>query len=309
MDPEAFRADLPLFRWLGRTEDERRWLADLPHLVAELSERWQVRTGSPFTGGTASWAAPGVTADGRQVVLKVGWPHREARYESAGLRLWDGAGAVRVLHADPDRYAMLLERCVPGTPLSRADLPLEKRLAAAAEVMRRLWSVPVPADAPFEHVATVTAEWAGLVRERMRRYRPPLDPGLVELGAGLLESLPQTAVRTVLVHGDANPNNLLAAQRLPWLAIDAKPMVGDPGYDPEPLLAQMPPAITPADPPATVARRYQMFADLVGVPGPRLLSWALARTVEGALWWVSRDDLPAATDDMARAAVLAQAAS
>jgi hypothetical protein len=36
---------------------------------------------------------------------------------------------------------------------------------------------------------------------------------------------------------------------------------------------------------------------------------ALARTVAGALWWVSRDDLPAATTDMARAAALAQAAS
>ncbi|GAA3516467.1 aminoglycoside phosphotransferase family protein [Actinocatenispora rupis] len=299
--------DLPIHRWLGRTDAERRWLAGLPRLVAELADRWQVRTGPPFTTGTSSWAAPGVTPDGQRVVLKVAWPHREARYESAALRVWDGAGAVRVLRADEPRYAMLVERCLPGTPLSRADLGWQQRLAAAATVLRRLWSVPVPADAPFEHVGTVTAEWAGLVRQRMRRHRPPFDPGLVELGAELLESLPRTATRTVLVHGDANPDNLLAAHRSPWLAIDAKPMLGDPAYDAHPLLAQLAPA--PADSPATLAGRYRMFAELVGEPAERLLCWALARTVEGALWSVSRDDRPAARDAMARAAALARATS
>lgn len=271
--------------------------------MAELEHRWQVSTGAPFTTGTASWAAPGTAADGREVVLKVAWPHREARDEAAGLKLWNGAGSVRVLRADPDNYAVLIERCRPGTPLSEAGLPAAEALAAGAAVLRRLWSVPVPAGAPFEEVGTVTAEWAGLVRERMARLRPPFDPGLVKYGAHLLESLPGSATRTVLVHGDANPGNILAAEREPWLAIDAKPMVGDPGYDPWPLLSQLRPL--PPDS-AGVTHRYRRFAELVGEPADRLVAWALARTVEAALWYVSRDDLPAGTADMARAATLAR---
>jgi streptomycin 6-kinase len=309
VDAQAFRADLPVYRHVGRTPEERHWLAGLPAMVADFERRWQVRTGPPFTAGTSSWAAPGVTRDGHPVVMKIAWPHREARHEGAGLRLWNGAGSVRVLQADPERYALLMERCLPGTPLSQAGLSPDEALRSAATVLRQLWSVPLPDGAMFERVGAVTAEWAGLVRERMDRYRPPFDPGLVEHGARLLETLPGTATRTVLVHGDANPGNLLSAERQPWLAIDAKPMVGDPCYDAPPLLAQVNPPVDPSDGAAVVGRRYRLFADLVGEPADRLLAWAVARTVESALWYVSRDDVPAGAADMARAATLARAAS
>ncbi|HJV08241.1 MAG TPA: hypothetical protein VJ653_01110 [Acidimicrobiales bacterium] len=72
------------------------WRASVPALVASLEEEWGVRTGPPFTRGTAAWTAPAVTADGEPAVLKVGLPHREARYEADGLRLWAGAGAATI---------------------------------------------------------------------------------------------------------------------------------------------------------------------------------------------------------------------
>ena len=34
-----------------------------------------------------------------------------------------------------------------------------------------------------------------------------------------------------LLHGDLHPGNVLAARRRPWLAIDPKPVVGDPAFD------------------------------------------------------------------------------
>ncbi|GID15338.1 hypothetical protein Aru02nite_62270 [Actinocatenispora rupis] len=40
------------------------------------------------------------------------------------------------------------------------------------------------------------------------------------------ESLPHTATRAAVVHGGANPGNLLAVTRQPWLPIDAKPVLG-----------------------------------------------------------------------------------
>lgn len=301
---DAFGPDVPVFRHLGRSPEQRRWLAALPAMVAGYEQRWQVRTGRPFGTGTSSWVAPGVTTDGRAVIMKIAWPHREARAEAAGLRHWAGHGAVRVHEADPARYAMLIERCVPGTPLAGAGMTPDAALAVGAGVLRRLWSVPAPTDATFEQVGAVTGEWAGLVRERLDRHRPPFDRGLVEHGAALLESLPRTATRTVLVHGDANPGNILAAGRQPWLAIDAKPMVGDPGYDPAPLLDQ----IDPPDTADQVRCRYRAFGDLVGEPAGRLLAWATARAVESALWHVSRDDLLSGATDLARAATLARAA-
>lgn len=127
--------------------------------------------------------------------------------------------------------------------------------------------------------------------------------------ADLLEWLPRTATRTVLVHGDINPGNILSAVRQPWLAIDAKPMVGDPGYDPAPLLAQIDPPFAKADPARVLRHREALFAEIVGEPAERLLAWAVARWVESALWNVSGDDLSTGEADMAEAGVLARLAT
>ncbi|HEV2087746.1 MAG TPA: aminoglycoside phosphotransferase family protein [Cryptosporangiaceae bacterium] len=302
---DAFRSDLPVFQNLGRTAEERRWLDALPGLVAELERRWHVRTAAPYQAGTSSWVAPGVTPDGRRVVLKVAWPHREARAESAGLLFWAGDGAVLVHEADPERYALLLERCEPGTALSEAGLPTEDALVVAGELLTRLWAAP-PGDLPtIESLGDVTTDWAVLVRERTDRLRLPFDAALIRHGAAMLESLSASAARTVLVHGDFNAGNLLRARRQPWLAIDAKPMLGDPGYDPAPLLSQLDPPWGTAGSAQALRHRFTLFADLVGEPVERLLAWAFARAVESAVWRASEGELADGVAEMAEAAVLA----
>ena len=39
-----------------------------------------------------------------------------------------------------------------------------------------------------------------------------------------------------MIHGDLHYENVLAADREPWLAIDPKPMAGDPHYEVAPML-------------------------------------------------------------------------
>jgi streptomycin 6-kinase len=211
-------------------------------------------------------------------VLKVGWPHPEARFEAEALGVWAGDGAVRVLRSDEERRAMLLERCVPGDALDECGLTVREAMDAAAGVLRQLWSAAVPAGAPFERLGDVTQAWAALVRERMDRHRPAFDPGLVALGASLLETLPAGG-RTVVLHGDFNPGNILSAARAPFLAIDPKPMVGDAAYDPSQLVSQLAGM--------SLRARFGYFAGLVDIPADRILAWGVARSVEGALWDVS----------------------
>jgi len=91
----------------------------------------------PFADGVASvLVAPAVTADGQEVVLKVQDPHRESEHEAAALQLWDGDGAVRLLDQEPEEFALLLERCVPGTPLSAAG-PSTSGRSSPARGLRR----------------------------------------------------------------------------------------------------------------------------------------------------------------------------
>ena len=54
-------------------------------------------------------------------MLKVTWPHPEAASESLALQTWNGHGAVRLIRADPSRFALLLER-LDTRDLTRVDI-------------------------------------------------------------------------------------------------------------------------------------------------------------------------------------------
>jgi len=56
-------------------------------------------------------------------------------------------------------------------------------------------------------------------------------PGLARAGIQLFRMLPTTANKTVLLCTDLHAENVLAAEREPWLVIDPKPHLGDPTYD------------------------------------------------------------------------------
>ncbi|GAA1500401.1 aminoglycoside phosphotransferase family protein [Streptomyces synnematoformans] len=308
-DPVLFPPGLPVLTEMRVHASGRAWLAELPALVEKLRARWSLRLGAPFAGGSCSWVAPARLPDGTRAVFKVTWPHREAAGEAEGLRNWAGRGAVRLLDHDPGHHALLLERCEPGTELGAAGgLGAEHRLRLGAEVLRELWRAPVPRDCSLERVADVCAEWADLVEERMARLRPGYDPGLVAHGARLLRELPGSAAREAVVHGDFNPGNVLAAGRRPWLAIDAKPMTGDPGYDPFPLLEQIDDPFAAADPHRTVAHRLALLAGELGEDTDRLAAWAVARLVEEALWRAEHGRAPYGAQLLGKARLLGDAA-
>ncbi|QPP10407.1 phosphotransferase [Streptomyces bathyalis] len=290
---------------MRRTASGRRWLTQLPALVEEFRDRWELRLGVPYHGGSCSWVAPARRADGTAAVLKVTWPHAEARPEGEVLKLWAGRGSVLVFEHDPERYALLLERCEPGRELRTAtELPAEERLLLGAGVLRRLWDAGprtgvedtgTGADTgtggdsrvPFvEPLSAVASGWADHAEERVERYDWPagVDTGLFLLGARLLRELPRAGGRKTVVHGDFNPGNLLTAEREPWLAIDTKPMYGDPAFDPWPLIQQTDDPFGHPDPRRVLARRTALVADATGTDVARLRAWAVARLVDFLLY-------------------------
>lgn len=306
---KLFPSTLPVVATVSANDEGREWLAHLPALVAELRDRWSLRLSEPFHGGSCSWVAPVQLPDGESAVLKVTWPHREAAGEAEGLRLWDGLGIVRLLREDAANYAVLIERCQPAETLGDAThLTPHERLLVGARVLSELWSVTPPERCGLERVAAFTADLADKLEERMERLRPAFDPGLVASAAQLLRELPGSAARDVIVHGDFNPGNVLSAQRRPWLAIDAKPMIGDPGYDPWPLISQIDDPFAHPDPGRVLAERFALAGEVLGEDVSRLAAWAFAREAESALWAVDHADSPIAYGSMDKARVFAKLA-
>lgn len=266
--------------WEDETAAE--WLRDLPGRLARLSAVWEVELDPPFEpGGVTAYVAPARRADGSGAVVKVVIPHREATHEAAALDAWAGDGAVRLLaHASQD-HAMLLERCEPGSALGAVG-DEEQILTEAATVLSRLWRPPAD-DHPFEQLAAVAEWFADLVVERQTRLARPLPSVLVDRAVDLLRILPSTADRHVILHHDFHPANVLASER-GWLAIDPKPQVGDPAFDPVQLVLQTTDPLDEDDPPTVVRRRVEVLADLLDVDAARMAAWGLARCVEWALY-------------------------
>jgi streptomycin 6-kinase len=258
------------------TPDRRDWISTLPHVVDDLAQRWSLRVDEPFQpGGQCSWVAPVQDGAGRDLVLKVGWRHQEAEHEAAALRLWDGAGAV-VLHAScvqDQTSALLLERCVPGTALKQLVAEPEQDVVVAG-LLRRLWVQPARPH-PFRSLQVMCDAWADELEAKLAARPEALDPGMARAGGELLRSLPSSADREVLLLTDLHGDNILAAQREPWLVVDPKPHVGDPTYDALQHLLNCPGRLT-EDPLALVRR----MADLLDLDPRRLALWSFARCVQ-----------------------------
>ena len=258
------------------------WLDWLPAILVECERRWSLTVMRPFSSLSYSYVAPAVMADGSDVVLKVGVPNPELRTEIEALRIYDGCGAARMLDAEADQGALLLERLRPGAPLSSlADD--EEATSIAARVMRRLWR-PVPP----EHAFPTVERWTrGLERLRARfgGTSGPLPADLVDQAEGLFDELIGSMAEPVLLHGDLHHGNILAAERQPWLALDPKGVIGEPAYEVGPLLLNpMPHLLTWSQPGRILARRVDQLAQELGFDRARVRGWGLARAVLSARW-------------------------
>ena len=170
-------------------------------------------------------------------------------------------------------------------------------LDIGAGLLAQLWSAPVPDGAPFERLDAIADWFAELVRERQERCGHPLGAVLVDEALEALHELPRSAPTRVLLHHDFHPGNILAAQREPWLAIDPKPQVGDPAFDPLQLILQTGDPLDDPDPSATIRTRLLRLADRLDLDADRLRAWGVARCVEWALSGYEDDDLEVARRD------------
>ena len=190
-------------------------LQELAGIATAVARDWGLDLGEPFELSRFSYVAPA----GPDTVLKVvPRDDDEADEEADGLAFWNGDGAVRVLRHDRTRRAALIERAVPGTDISR--LPEAEATALAVSIGVRLWR---SAEAPFRWIGDHVPRWldngereAGAPTPTLRRAR--------ELYASLDVS------RATLIHGDFHHHNILDAGGR-YVAIDPKPMLGEPEYD------------------------------------------------------------------------------
>jgi streptomycin 6-kinase len=216
--PESFAAEFD--------DEGAEWLAGLPALTESCLANWGLTVDGPLLHGGCALVVP-VRRGAEPAMLKVTWPHEEAEHEALALSMWDGDGAVRLLAHDPAAWALLLERLDPHTSLR--NVPIADALSVVASMIRRL---DRPAPAGIRHMRDNAARW---VHEFPTENDGLVPAELVDQAVGYCREL---AGRTGdhLVNEDLHYDNVLRAEREPWLVIDPKPIAGDREYGLIPLL-------------------------------------------------------------------------
>lgn len=266
-------------------ETGNNWLDRLPSLISTLAEAWSLTVLPPFPNLTYNYVAPAMRENGELVILKVGVPNPELTTEIAALRLFDGRGCARLLASDETRGALLIERLLPGTPLRSLE-PDDRITLIAAEIMQQIWR-PASDDHPFP-TTTTWGEGFARMRRAFDGGSGPFPSALADAAERLYAELDASSAAPVVLHGDLHQDNILAAHRAPWLAIDPKGVVGEPAYEVGALLRNPPPWHTPNELVRIMARRVDLLAEALGFERERIAGWGLAQAVLSA-WWSYED--------------------
>jgi streptomycin 6-kinase len=229
--------------------------------MEELVERWQLKVGDEYPPGAAGRAYRVECADGTPAVLKLIHPHREALQEADALERWDGDGAIRLLARDDEHNAVLLERCEPGTPLS--ELETEAAMDVLVGLLPRLWKDP----SGFVRIDDEAGYFADDIDTCV-------DARLRDVAHAYLRELLPTQGERVLVSQDLHGDNVLAAEREPWLAIDPKPLAAEREFSAAPIVRS---------PELGHSRRQALYrldrlAEL-GLDRDRMIGWTVMHSV------------------------------
>jgi streptomycin 6-kinase len=259
-----------------RDETWSDWVARLPRLADDLLAEWELGVDGWPMHGYCSLVVPVRTTTLIPAVLKITFDgDEESGHEHLALQHWGGHGAVRLLRADPRRRALLLERLHPEDLGDRWDVE-------ACEVVAGLYGrLHVPALPQLRTLASWVERWAAPLGDLPRDA--PIPRRLVEQTLSLVPDLLADRDDVRIVHGDLHYFNVLAADREPWLAIDPKPMAGDPHYEPAPMLWNRFEELD-NDVRTGVRRRFHTLVDAAGLDEERARDWVVVRMVLNAHW-------------------------
>jgi len=250
--------------------------------IAHCEQQWNIQVSNPFPDLSYNYVAPARQENGNDCVLKIN-QYPDFYREIAALRHYNGDGMVKLIAADVEWGAILLERAQPGTPLvtlyPQSD---DEATRIAAALMQQLWKPITPAH-PFPTVA----DWGdGFARLRHEHGGGTgiLPADLFARAEGLFAELNASMKTAVLLHGDLHHYNIVAGERQAWLAIDPRGLVGEPAYEVGALLRN---PLDSSDWPhlrPQLQRRLDILAETLELDRQRLQGWGMAQAVLAACW-------------------------
>ena len=152
-----------------------------------------------------------------------------------------------------------------------AEPDIDRAVQIIAELLARLHTHTAPPEIrPLNYVVDRMLDHAPEAATKLE----PEEGRLLRSWASRVGELAGTAGDRLL-HWDLHYENVLAGEREPWLAIDPKPLAGDPGFDLLPALHnRWEEVVATGDVAGAVLRRFDIMTEVLGLEqaaGGRLL--------------------------------------
>lgn len=245
--------------------------------LADYLAKWALQPdGAPFET-PASWLCF-VRRGETQAVLKLFKPHADEQRSAAALAALGGP-CVRVLDGNDD--AVLLERCLPGTPLAAwvADPSTDDQATAIlADVIAALHR-----SAPLLEGWPRLEDWGHAFRRIRVHDHPALTPDLVNRAEAAFYDLCASTTDVRLLHGDIHHENVLRHGN-EWRVIDPKGIAGDRTYEVVTVLHNPTGHGDLYGDPSVMQRRIATYARRLDLDPERILRWCFAQSTLSAAW-------------------------
>ncbi len=267
-------------------EDHAEWLAALPELAGEYVARWDLTVDGAPLNGMASLILPVVRRDGAEAMLKLQPVNDESESEALALKSWNADDVVEVLEDDPATSTILLERLEPRTLNDVPDHTEATRILA--DLLTRLMVVPAPPG--IRRLADIAGRMVEDAPALIPLLSDPVERQLTRQCVDQVrELIPEAGDR--LLHWDLHYDNVMAAQRQPWLVIDPKPLAGDPGFEIMPVLwNRWDDLVATGDLSRAIRDRFDLMLELTGIDRDRALGWTAGRILQNVLWETGSGD-------------------
>jgi streptomycin 6-kinase len=265
----------------------RRWLDELPEIVASLAGRWELGLGAAYAGGTAAYVVAATDRTGRACVVKIAAPAGSEMADTYRRsvfvhRLASGRGCAELLASDDSTMAMLLERLGPN--LHDLRMPVERILPSVAATLRSFWRV-APEGGALPTAAEQAAWLAGYITESWKTLGRPCERDVVARAVTLCEERAASfdRSRAVVVHGDAHGWNTLDAGNGTFKLVDPEGLLSEPAHDLGILMREYNEPLLAGDTDRLVHERAEQLASWCDVDPVAVWQWGFIERVSTGL--------------------------
>ena len=272
-------------------EQGEKWIKELPSIVEKCCAKWELEYLGPVEDLSFNFVSHVLQKKTNSpAILKIGIPKTELSTQIQCLEIFPKEITVKLLEKDLELGAFLLPKLDPGGNL--AELQMQDDKEATKIAARLIHKIPtsIPKNSDFPTVL----DWVDIMAQKRAAIieTNKLPISMLDKAVGLAKDLDASKAENKLLHGDLHHTNILYDEKLGWIVIDPKGVIGDPIFEAARLLSNPHKNLENIqDPESLLPERIEILSETLGCDSRRIIGWGYVDCVNVASWFGPENEL------------------